>query len=124
MFWEGTVKPAIGNLIAWCGGGMMLFGVLVLALQVANWISSGIWEPHPAREAVEIFGYYQPYTKLLGLNKILGWIADLPASMYLGFGGLFVLVHGMEWAEVPRHIQEQCKAKQIDKARRRLGLSD
>jgi hypothetical protein len=93
----------IGSMIMGLGSLVLLAGFLIWLAQFVYWLKAGIWSPVDLwRIWTELGQISLPHWR--GVEKILDWILDLPASLTLMILGLLMQVIGqatMQAAEMP-----------------------
>jgi hypothetical protein len=74
-------------------GYALLLGPAIVAWQAYSWLRTGIWTPIPASRMFNYFGWPIPHTSWLGLQSIIDWLFNIPASLVVFLTSfLFIVV--------------------------------
>ena len=77
------------------GGMIFIGGFMILLAQFVYWLKAGIWIPVDLwRILTEVGAGQISLPSWRGVQKILDWILDLPASLSLMIAGLLLQVIG------------------------------
>lgn len=102
-------KDTVANFAAKCVVGFIrviavaifalsiLSAVVLFSLQCIGWLINARWSPLHLSDAVELFGFLDPYSHWRGLNIVLKTMAAMPLSISLiviafSFGSLILYV--------------------------------
>jgi hypothetical protein len=64
----------------------------ILVWQCYDWLRTGSWTPIPLSKAFTYFQWPMPHTSWVGLQSIINWLFDIPASLVVFLVSLLVLV--------------------------------
>ena len=62
-------------------GFVLLAGPIIIGWQSYSWLRTGVWTALPISKAFQYFEWPIPSTSWLGLQKLIGWVFDIPTSL-------------------------------------------
>jgi hypothetical protein len=76
-----------------------LAGAAVLTMQALGWLKFGVWGPVSVADALYRFDIPYPVQNLIGLQKIIDWMLDLPVSLVLMLLGVVIAIMSEAYRE-------------------------